>query len=80
MNKLLLQKVERNEEGRIVKVLRQNYKLEDIGCIRTGKYKDFHKEADISGNGVNPDDSCIFIIFMDETEATFGSDWDITFG
>lgn len=79
MEKIILQKVERNEKGRIIKVLRQEYKLKDIGCIRTGKYKDFHNEADISGNGVNPDDVCIFIIFMDETEATFGSDWDITF-
>lgn len=55
------------------------YYLETIEKVIHGKYKDFYSKDDIEGNQVKPNDSCLIIIFDDDSKATFGSDWEIIF-
>lgn len=55
------------------------YYLETIVKVIHGKYKDFYSKSDIAGNCVRPNDSCLIIFFDDDSKATFGSDYEITF-
>lgn len=77
--KLVLQKVTRDRYGKLE--LREiKYSLKDISTIRVGKLKDFHNESDISGNGMNPEDECIYIrLNYGDHTATFESDWELSF-
>lgn len=55
------------------------YDLNAVEKISHGKYKDFYDKSDIDGNGVKPNDSVIIITFDDGSQASFGSDYEITF-
>lgn len=83
MNKIRLRKAMNDKFG-IINISKQEYKLDEIACIRYGKISDFHSETDIQNNGLNGNESCLFIIFKELQDdkplvATFGSDWEITF-
>lgn len=84
MKSLILQKVERDANGRL-KINEIKYNTKDISNIRFGKFKDFCSEDDIFGNGVNPNDAAINITFYpkdssDEgSEAILSGDWEFTF-
>lgn len=72
MKKMVLRHKE-NEE------LNATYYLETITKVIHGKYRDFYSREDIGGNVVRPNDSVIIITFDDGSQASFGSDWEITF-
>lgn len=86
MEKIILRKVDKDEFGRIEPQLRETtYFLKYIAMIQYGKMKDFHSKEDIVGNGMDEDESCLFITFTtrdkygDIQTATFGSEWEVTF-
>lgn len=57
----------------------QDYLLSDINNITHGKAKDYFSSSDIRGNGIKPQDSIIHISFTDGSEATYTSEWEISF-
>ena len=83
MKNLVLRKVEKDIYGRI-EVREVKYQLKDIAKVEYGKMKDFYNEADIIGNEMEEDESCIIIYLLSMTDgqqdkATFGSGWQVTF-
>lgn len=55
------------------------YKLDEIDRILHGKAKDFYDKSDLDGNGIKVNDSIIYIMFKDNSTASFPSDWFVTF-
>lgn len=55
------------------------YKLDEIDRILHGKAKDFYDKSDLDGNGIKVNDSIIYIMFKDNSAASFPSDWFVTF-
>lgn len=81
--KLVFRRVTKDIYG-VIKIDTITYDLDNIAKIEYGKMKDFYNEADITGNGMEEDESCIIITLttMDDgipQKATFGSGWQITF-
>lgn len=79
MDNVVLKKVMRDVYGKL-ELREVKYSLDEVSTIRFGKLKDFHNESDISGNGMNPEDNCIYIrLNYGDHTATFDDEWEITF-
>lgn len=55
------------------------YSLGNINSITHGKAKDYFCTSYMTSNEINPNDSIINISFIDGSEATYTSEWEISF-
>lgn len=55
------------------------YELSNVVSIVTGTADEFYNDHDIAGNGLVSEDVMIVVYFKDGTEATFSSNWAISF-